>query len=288
MRSDRILIAFPCVVWSLFAVSTVSCTKERARENSPLRTARQGAPGPAGRMSALRIDFPGRKTMIRMKGIAAALHAHAVALSRFPSVLTFTELDSALVPRFASKLPRLDEWGTELRYIATSDGQVYRLTSAGADKDFEPVEPLPAVLLFRKNLRIAWDIIIQNGEFRAMASWPDDALAREREIEKTMEVLLKLERFVEDFIVRSRRQPEARATWEEIAPIEIAGAAEFHASRFKDVWGNRYRYLSSGIHYRIVSCGPDGRLDTGLAGGPTGDDLMIEAGRIQPLEEDPS
>ena len=56
----------------------------------------------------------------------------------YPRAESMDELKTLLVPKYGSKIPRLDAWGNDLRYGCTDERCTgYAITSSGADRMFE-------------------------------------------------------------------------------------------------------------------------------------------------------
>jgi hypothetical protein len=107
---------------------------------------------------------PELAAMKDMRIIATCLEARATDTNEYPKV-AFEELPPLLEPVYVRVLPRVDPWGTAYAYV--SDGQNYRVVSAGADKrfawdsrrlDLQNVETRPMGDLEA-------DLIFQNGSF---------------------------------------------------------------------------------------------------------------------------
>ena len=105
-----------------------------------------------------------RRTMADMRAIATALEAHAVDQSKYPVAQSIDALAALLVPTYMKSCPVRDGWETPFRYY--SDGNDYRLVSAGSDRQFEkganPSTPAESRTFHE-------DIIFENGQF---LKWP--------------------------------------------------------------------------------------------------------------------
>lgn len=83
----------------------------------------------------------------------------------------FASLGRFLVPKHLGSMPATDPWGTPYGYVASADGQHYRLVSAGADRKFEPeslrivVTPNGRPPMDKASQRLEDDIIQQDGVF---------------------------------------------------------------------------------------------------------------------------
>lgn len=82
---------------------------------------------------------PWKGTMMDFRTISVAILAYSTDRDdlKYPPG-DFSSLEKLLVPNYLSKLPKADTWGTPLRYVASADGEHFRLVSAGADRKFEP------------------------------------------------------------------------------------------------------------------------------------------------------
>ena len=108
---------------------------------------------------------PDLAAMKELRTIATCLEARATDENTYPTV-TFDALPPLLEPVYVRKLPRVDPWGTPYFYI--SDGQRYRVVSAGADRRFESSSRVlgPSEAQPRPMDDLDADIIFQNGNFR--------------------------------------------------------------------------------------------------------------------------
>lgn len=81
---------------------------------------------------------PWKPTMKDMRAINVAIGEYWKQRddSSFP-LGNFESLKDALVPKYASELPANDMWGTPYGYVASADGQHFRIVSAGSDRKFE-------------------------------------------------------------------------------------------------------------------------------------------------------
>jgi hypothetical protein len=95
-----------------------------------------------------------------LEAVGIILRAWRMKYGRYPAAKSMAELERMLFPEFISQLPTKDKWGTELRYVASKDGQSYRLISAGADAMFDE-----ASWAKRGKLAVADDdAVLENGE----------------------------------------------------------------------------------------------------------------------------
>jgi len=81
-----------------------------------------------------------KRSMADITSVAPALDKYKTERGSFPDASSYlAELEPALMPSYTTKLPRVDGWGTALRYECWPRGgcQSYALASAGADKTFE-------------------------------------------------------------------------------------------------------------------------------------------------------
>jgi hypothetical protein len=75
-------------------------------------------------------------------------------------------IESGISPPYVRFMPRYDAWGTSLRYSSSSDGKSFRLTSAGADRLFEPDGQVPGFaegVVYSPNAEA--DIIFEDGTY---------------------------------------------------------------------------------------------------------------------------
>jgi hypothetical protein len=110
-------------------------------------------------------ERPDLAVMKDLRIIATCLEARATDENSYP-VVAFDALPPLLEPVYVRVLPRVDPWDTPYFYV--SDGQNYRIVSAGADRRFDSAsrvletgerEPTPTD-------DPDADIIFQNGTFR--------------------------------------------------------------------------------------------------------------------------
>jgi hypothetical protein len=115
---------------------------------------------------------PWKRTMSDMRTISMALDTYASEredLSYPPG--DYESLAGALVPRYLKELPAQDVWGTPYAYVASADGQHYRLLSAGADRQFEPDSLRIAAAAVGESPKVTYrerledDIIHEDGVF---------------------------------------------------------------------------------------------------------------------------
>lgn len=76
-------------------------------------------------------------TLRDLEVLGIFLEGYRMKYGRYPAARTMAELEPMLFPEIASRVPKKDNWGTELRYVVSPDGKSYRLISAGADATFE-------------------------------------------------------------------------------------------------------------------------------------------------------
>jgi hypothetical protein len=111
------------------------------------------------------------KTMSDLRTVATALEARATDTNDYPKVASYSDLKPILSPTYIRNFPEKDGWGTAYRYSASTDGQHYRLVSAGSDHQFEGGSDM--VAMFDEKSRppvihspsLASDIIYQDGGF---------------------------------------------------------------------------------------------------------------------------
>ena len=108
---------------------------------------------------------PWQVTMRDIRSIATAVEAYATDTDKYPQE---SELKKVLVPTYIKELPEKDGWGTAYSYTVSSDGEHYRIASAGSDGVFawdtrkitlaEVKEP-------KYSEDLAEDIVYQDGAF---------------------------------------------------------------------------------------------------------------------------
>jgi hypothetical protein len=111
------------------------------------------------------------KTMSDLRAVATAIEAYATDTNSYPKVASYSDLKPILSPTYIRNFPEKDSWGTAYRYSASTDGQHYRLVSAGSDHQFEGGSDM--VAMFDEKSRppvihspsLASDIIYQDGGF---------------------------------------------------------------------------------------------------------------------------
>jgi len=114
------------------------------------------------------------KTMSDLRAVATAIEAYATDTNSYPKVASYSDLKPILSPTYIRNFPEKDGWGTAYRYSASTDGQHYRLVSAGSDHQFEGGSDM--VAMFDEKSRppvihspsLASDIIYQDGGFVQM------------------------------------------------------------------------------------------------------------------------
>ena len=80
-----------------------------------------------------------RWTMSDMRSLATAIEAYAVDHHKaYPLAATFEALVPLVQPSYMKKAPTADAWGHAYAYAPASDGQSYRLVSAGSDGMTDP------------------------------------------------------------------------------------------------------------------------------------------------------
>jgi hypothetical protein len=80
---------------------------------------------------------PWRRTMRELTDVAAAIEAYAIDNDETYPSGDYASLKNVLVPDYLEALPEKDIWNHEYAYVASTDGQHYRLVSAGADTIFD-------------------------------------------------------------------------------------------------------------------------------------------------------
>jgi len=111
------------------------------------------------------------KTMSDLRAVATAIETYATDTNSYPKVASYSDLKPILSPTYIRNFPEKDGWGTAYRYSASTDGQHYRLVSAGSDHQFEGGSDM--VAMFDEKSRppvihspsLASDIIYQDGGF---------------------------------------------------------------------------------------------------------------------------
>jgi type II secretory pathway pseudopilin PulG len=79
-----------------------------------------------------------KRTIADLRSLSTAVEAHASEKDQYPAG-TMDDLAPALSPVYMKSVPRLDGWGTPIRYECWPAGACtsYALASAGGDKTFE-------------------------------------------------------------------------------------------------------------------------------------------------------
>lgn len=78
------------------------------------------------------------RTYLALKSVQTAVEAYGVDHNVFPKAATMAELRALIEPMYIRTTPMTDDWGTEFKYVVASDGQSYKIISAGSDKTFAP------------------------------------------------------------------------------------------------------------------------------------------------------
>jgi hypothetical protein len=76
---------------------------------------------------------PWKRTMSDIRSIATAVEAFSTDQNKYPQA---SELKKALEPTYMKELPVKDGWGNDYFYVASPDGEHYRIASAGSDGVF--------------------------------------------------------------------------------------------------------------------------------------------------------
>jgi hypothetical protein len=76
------------------------------------------------------------RTMNAMRAIAIAAEAYASDANRYPVTDSLSALESLVSPAYLKNFPQKDGWGTSFAYIASPNGDHYRIVSAGPDGQF--------------------------------------------------------------------------------------------------------------------------------------------------------
>ncbi len=111
------------------------------------------------------------RTMKDLRSVATSIESYATDENHYPKVSSYSELKPILSPTYIKELPEKDGWGTPYRYSVSTDGQHYRLVSAGSDGQFEGGSDIIAI--FDEKSRppahaspsLESDIIYQDGAF---------------------------------------------------------------------------------------------------------------------------
>lgn len=74
-------------------------------------------------------------------------------------------VEASISPLYVKFMPRYDAWGTTLRYVASSDGQHFRIESAAADKTFEEPRIAFGSVVGVYSSDPAADIVLQDDQF---------------------------------------------------------------------------------------------------------------------------
>ena len=121
---------------------------------------------------------PWKRTMNDLRSVATAVEAYATDTNSYPDVASYDQLKRILVPTYILELPERDVWGTAYAY--TSNGESYRLASAGADRMFDwssrNIEPLAEDFVARATQSLDADIIFQDGQFVQFPAQAEKAL----------------------------------------------------------------------------------------------------------------
>jgi len=121
------------------------------------------------------------RTMRDLRMVATAAEAYATDQNKYPMVSSYGELKAILSPIYIKTLPEKDGWGTPYRYSVSSDGQHYRLVSAGADRQFEAGSDMIATFDEKnrppaiRSTSMDSDIIYQDGAFVQMPAASADS-----------------------------------------------------------------------------------------------------------------
>jgi len=111
------------------------------------------------------------QTMRDLRTVATAIESYATDENHYPKVSSYGDLKAILSPTYIRDLPEKDGWGTPYRYSVSTDGQHYRLVSAGADHQFEGGSDTIAIFDEKtrppviRSASLDSDIIYQDGAF---------------------------------------------------------------------------------------------------------------------------
>jgi len=114
---------------------------------------------------------PWRRTTRDIRQVATAIEAYAIDNDEKYPAGDYAALEEILVPEYLHTLPEKDMWDHAYAYVASEDGQHYRLVSAGADTIFEwdsrrivaLKEGEQPAIVYRD--RLEDDLIYADGEF---------------------------------------------------------------------------------------------------------------------------
>ena len=76
-------------------------------------------------------------TLRDVNSLGISIEAYWRDHKEYPRVETAAELVKLLAPSYAAHLESQDAWGTDIKYVPSSDYQDYRLVSAGSDHRFD-------------------------------------------------------------------------------------------------------------------------------------------------------
>ena len=93
--------------------------------------------------------------------LSKRLESYRLARGTFPQDARYEDLQRIL----GSPLPLNDSWSSPFKYEVSGDGKHFRVSSAGADRQFEVIEPLPHLVSPEVFSDFARDIVVQDGQF---------------------------------------------------------------------------------------------------------------------------
>ena len=108
-----------------------------------------------------------KRTMADMRSVASAVETFSTDHNRYPRVDDMDGLEPLLVPKYMSRLPKIDGWGAPLRYECLEDADPctrYFIGSGGKNKAFEQ-NSLRDYAPGTAGTRFDCDIVFSNGSF---------------------------------------------------------------------------------------------------------------------------
>jgi general secretion pathway protein G len=108
-----------------------------------------------------------KRSMADMRSVAAAVEAYATDNNKYPPASSYAaELEPVLMPTYIKQLPKLDGWGTAIRYECwpAEECREYAVGSAGGDKNFEH-QSLKEYAAGTKTSDFDCDLVFANGKF---------------------------------------------------------------------------------------------------------------------------
>src|SRR5205085_915861 len=115
---------------------------------------------------------PFSRALADLRSMATAAEAYEIDEEHYPKASSIRELDGILAPTYIRAMPEKDSWGSEYRYVVSSDLKRYRFVSGGSDRDVDGsslvIQPLPPDTPARIVDQSGADIIYQDGQFVQM------------------------------------------------------------------------------------------------------------------------